>query len=110
MSTQAAVENLSFDLRLVTGEFCFGFKCLLRLSVLKTLLRFRRLAPRQTLQRLSSGRPHPRGGLGQSRTPPGPPGFCEQLRGHAFPGRPVSTQTRLHRKWVSVSVVPSVAV
>lgn len=60
------------------------------------MLRFRRLALRQKLPRVSSGRSHPRGGLGQSGAPPGPPGVCEQLRGHAFPGRPLSAQTRLY--------------
>lgn len=96
MSTQAAVENLSFDLRLVTGGFGFAVKRLLSAYMLRTLPRFRRLALRQTLQRVSSGRSHPCGGLGQSRTPPGPPGVCEQLRGYAFPGRPLPSQTRLH--------------
>lgn len=75
------------------------------LCVLKTRLRFRRLAVRQELQRVPSGRPHPRGGLGPGGTPPGPPGVCEQLRGHEFPGRPVPSQTRLHRKWVGVGLV-----
>lgn len=73
--------------------------------MLKTWLRFRRLALRQELERLPSGRPHPRGGLGPGGTPPGPPGVCEQLRGHGFPGRPVPAQTHLHRKWVRVRLV-----
>lgn len=73
--------------------------------MLKTGLRFRRLALRPELQRLPSGRPHPRGGLGPGGTPPGPAGVCEQLRGHDFPGRPVPSQTRLHREWVRVGLV-----
>lgn len=108
MSTQAAVELLTFDLKLVSGGwFCFWlymFFCGGVLCVLTTGLRFRQLALRPELQRVPSGRPHPRGGLSPGGTPPGPAGVCEQLCGHDFPGRPVPAQTRLHREWVRVGL------